>query len=84
MKTYTRGNVIVEDIKVGDILYEYEMNTCCTVEVLTLPVLEDEKYTWMAKVVSTGKVAEYMVHTQYAHYAPKLYNYKAYEGAREI
>jgi len=26
MKTYTKGNVIVEEIKVGDIHYEYEMN----------------------------------------------------------
>jgi hypothetical protein len=24
MKTYTKGNIIVEDIKVGDIHYEFE------------------------------------------------------------
>jgi len=40
MKTYTKGNVIVEEIKVGDIHYEYELGVGIKCEVTTLPTLK--------------------------------------------
>ena len=80
MKTRTRGNVIVEDIKVGDIHYEYEYDMGIKVEVISLPVRsEDGQWNWQSKQLSTGKIIDYMVHEEYSHYAPKLYDYEAYQ-----
>ena len=39
--THTKGNVIVEEIKIGDIHYEYEYGTGMKCEVLTLPIRDD-------------------------------------------
>ena len=35
--THTKGNIIVEEIKVGDIHYEYDMGLGIKCEVLTKP-----------------------------------------------
>lgn len=42
MKTYTKGNVIVEDIKVGDVHYEFEYFSGVKCEVITLPEKEKD------------------------------------------
>lgn len=77
--TLTKGNVIVEDIKIGDIHYEYEMGIGMKVKVLTLPERNDEgKWYWDAERLSTGMIIEYMVNEKYPHYAPNLYDYEAY------
>ena len=45
--THTKGNVIVEQIKVGDIHYEYEYGIGIKCEVLTKPKLnEDGDWVW--------------------------------------
>ena len=49
-KTRTRGNVIVEDIKIGDVHYEYEYGVGIKCEVITLPELnEDGQYEWESR-----------------------------------
>jgi hypothetical protein len=79
MKTYTKGNVIVEEIKVGDIHYEYEWNVGAKCEVLTLPSRDENGYwTWTSKNLTTGKTMDYGVSEEYPHYAPNLYDYPAY------
>jgi len=84
-QTYTRGSVIVENIKIGDIHYEYEYGVVIKSEVITLPVLnEDGQYQWKNKVLSTGKIIDYMVHTKYQHYSPNLYDYEAYKVKVQI
>ena len=45
-KTYTKGNVIVEDIKVGDIHYEYGYGVGVKSKVLTLPKFNEEHGLW--------------------------------------
>ena len=80
MKTHTRGNIIVEDIKIGDIHYEYEYNFCIKCEVVTLPVMnESGQYEWESKKLNTGVSIHYLVDPKYAHYSAKLYDYEAYQ-----
>ena len=78
-KTHTKGNVIVEDIKIGDIHYEYDLGMGIKVEVITLPVRSESGYwTWKSKQVSTGKEIDYGVTEGLEHYGPNLYDYEAY------
>ena len=41
--TYTKGNVIVENIKIGDIHYEYGYGQELKVKVISLPIKEERK-----------------------------------------
>lgn len=80
-KTHTRGNVIVDDIKVGDIHYEFEMGFCIKSEVVTAPKLnEHSQWEWQSKKLSNGDVIDYLVSPDYSHYSSKLYDYEAYTG----
>jgi hypothetical protein len=80
MKTYTKGNVIVEEIKVGDIHYEYEYGVGIKCEVTTLPTLnETGQYEWKSRNVNTDKVIDYLVDPKYSHYSANLYDYEAYK-----
>jgi hypothetical protein len=77
--THTKGNVIVENIKVGDIHYEYEWGLGIKCEVLTLPERsEGGTWTWKSKNLNTGKEIDYLVNEQYSHYSSNLYDYEAY------
>lgn len=78
MATLTRGNIIVEEIKVGDTHFEYEMGIGVQSTVLTKPERSDDGYwTWKAKSI-TGKEIKYGVREGMSHYAPNLYDYRAY------
>jgi hypothetical protein len=80
MKTYTKGSVIVEEIKVGDIHYEYEYGMGIKSEVMTLPILnESGQYEWKSRNVNTDKVIDYLVDPKYSHYSVNLYDYEAYK-----
>ena len=80
MKTYTKGNVIVEVIKVGDIHYEYEYGVGVKCEVITLPTLnESGQYEWKSRNVNTDKVIDYLVGSKYSRYSANLYDYEAYK-----
>jgi hypothetical protein len=79
MKTYTKGDVIVEEIKIGDIQYEYELGVGIKCEVMTLPTLnETGQYIWESKNLKTGNIIKYLVDPKYPHYSANLYNYEAY------
>ena len=78
-ETKTQGNVIVENINVGDIHYEYSYGFGIECEVITKPIRsEDGQWTWKSKNVKTNKEINYLVTEDLSHYAPKLYDYKAY------
>jgi hypothetical protein len=80
MKTYTKGDVIVEDIKIGDIHYEYELGVGIKCEVITLPTLnESGQYEWKSRNVNSGQEINYLVDPKHSHYGPNLYNYEAYK-----
>ena len=41
-KTYTRGGICIEDMKIGDIHYDYEYGTYVKCEVIELPTRLEE------------------------------------------
>ena len=85
MKTHTRGNVIVENIKIGDIHYEYEYGMCVMSQVLTLPEMNDDgAFEWTSKKINSIGTINYLVDPKYAHYSAKLYDYEAYQGVTYI
>lgn len=84
-KTKTRGNVVIEDIQIGDIHYEYEYGLGIKSQVQTKPVLnEDGAWVWKSINLTTKVTIDYLVHPKYAHYSSKLYNYEAYSVDKYI
>lgn len=80
MATLTKGNVIVENIKIGDIHYEFEYGMGIKCEVITLPIRDAEGYwSWKSKNLNTGKIIGYGVREGFAHYSNNLYDYEAYQ-----
>lgn len=81
MATTTKGNVIVENIKIGDIHYEFEYNVGIKSEVISLPVRDEDGYwTWKSKSLKNpDRIIDYGVHEKYSHYGPNLYDYEAYD-----
>jgi len=88
--TFTKGNVIVEEIKIGDIHYEFEYGRGVESEVLTLPVRSDEDeegngyWTWESRNIRTGKIIKYGVRENMSHYGPNLYDYIAYATSKWV
>ena len=79
MKTMTKGNIIVEDIKIGNIHYEFEYGFGIKSEVISLPERDNDGYwTWKSRNLKSGKEIEYGVREGMSHYAPNLYDYEAY------
>ena len=79
----TKGNVIVEDIKVGDIHFEYDLGMEIRVEVTTEPVKDGDQWKWKAKT-EDGTEINYLVTEGMAHYGPNLYDHQAYTGMRSL
>jgi hypothetical protein len=78
-KVLTKGNVLVNEIKIGDIHYEFGYGIGMKVEVLTLPERSEEGYwTWKSRNVLTEHEISYGVSEGMAHYGPNLYDYEAY------
>lgn len=79
-KTYTKGNVIVEDIKIGDIHYEYEYGVGIKCKVFTSPTMnETGQWVWESINEKSAEKIEYLVDPKYSHYSPNLYDYEAYK-----
>jgi hypothetical protein len=79
-RTLTKGNVIVEDTRIGDIHYEYEYGMGVKCEVITLPALnEDGQWEWKSRNLNSGREISYLVDPKYAHYSANLYDYEAYQ-----
>ena len=85
MKTRTKGNIIVEEIKIGDIHYEYVYNLGVKSEVLTKPLKNsDGNWIWTSRNLISDKDIEYMVNPDYPHYSVNLYDYEAYTVKKYI
>ena len=85
MTTQTKGNIVIENIKVGDILYEFDLGMACKSKVLTLPVKnEDGQWEWTSENLTTGEVINYLVDPEYVHYGPNLWDYNAYKARKFI
>ena len=78
--TRTKGNIIVEEIKVGDIHYEFSGPFGIECKVETKPERDkDGNWNWVSRNVRTNEKIPYFVHPKYSHYGPNLYDYKAYK-----
>ena len=76
----TKGNVVVEEIQIGDIHYEFEYGVGIKSEVVSKPIRDEKGYwSWESKSLATGKVINYGVREGYSHYGPNLYDYEAYK-----
>ena len=76
---YTKGNVLVNEIKIGDIHYEYDLGLSIECKVITKPIRDENGYwTWKSKNTKTNETVNYGVNEEYPHYAVNLYDYKAY------
>lgn len=75
----TKGNIIVENIKLGDIIYEYDLGYLIKSKVITLPKRDNDGFwIWESKNLVNDKIIKYAVHEKYPQYAPRLYNYEVY------
>ena len=85
-QTRTKGDVIVQDIKIGDIHYVTEYGCTIVSEVITLPKRDEDGYwSWKSKMQSNPEeIIDYGVRERMSHYAPKLYTYLAYSGTKII
>lgn len=79
-KTRTRWDIIIDDIKLGDIIYECDYGWCIKAQVTSAPVLKDGYWSWKAVDMITGKEIDYWASqgNEYNHYSLKLYSYQAY------
>ena len=78
--THTKGNVIVEDIKIWDIHFKYDYGIGIQSKVITLPVQdEDGAWEWKSENTRSQKIIDYLVNPKYPHYAANLYDYEAYK-----
>ena len=87
--TYTKGNIIVENIKIGDIHYEFEYGYCIKSTVISLPKCtqnpDGSKYwEWESKHELSDRVIKYGVTENLSHYGPNLYDYEAYKGCKFV
>jgi len=65
MKTITKGNIIVEDIEIGDIHYEYDFGLGIKCEVITKPTKDQNgNWVWKSKNLKSNKIIEYLVNPE--------------------
>jgi len=85
MDIMTRGNVIVNKIKVGDIHYEFYMDLAIKCEVITLPTNDGNGYwTWKSRNVNTGEEINYGVRENNIMFSLNLYDYEVYPDCEYI
>lgn len=82
-KTYTKGDVIVQEIKVGDIHYEFEYGQKATLKVLTLPKWDGKGWSWKSRCIEKGRTVRYYANHELPQYNPNLYTYEAYSVIEE-
>lgn len=84
----TKGDVVVDNIKIGDILYEFGYGVFIESEVISTPVPERRKdyvyWTWQSRNTLTGEIINYGVSDIYPQYAPNIYTSKINLGYRQI
>jgi hypothetical protein len=83
--TYTKGRIVIENIKIGDIHYEFEYNCGIKCAVIASPIRSDDgQWRWKSKNVKTGQEIDYLVTDGFEHYGPNLYDYMAYNVGKWV
>lgn len=80
VKLKTKGGVIVEDIKVGDVHYEFEYGVGVKSQVIEAPVRDENGcWSWKSKNLKTGQEINYSFDEEFpAFHQINLYDYEAY------
>lgn len=74
----TKGDVEVQNIKIGDVQYEYGYGLGIKSTVVTLPVETEPGFWEWKNKTDNGVTINYGVNEKYAHYSANLYTYRAY------
>lgn len=83
-KIFTKGNVLVNEIKVNDIHFLYELGFEIIYKVISDVQKEpgvgsSNYYSWKAINVGTGAEEEFGIDDRYSGmYGPNIYDYRAY------
>lgn len=78
-RIYTKGNVEVQNIKLGDIHYEYGYGAELKSTVIGIPKeVEPGYWQWINKTDNNEEVV-YGVREDMGHYGPNVYTYQAYK-----
>ena len=89
MKATTKGGIVLKEIKIGDIHYEFEYGCCIKSKVITQPERTDDveyvQWSWKSENVNKPEeIINYLVTEGLSHYGPNLYDYEAYHGSKYI
>jgi len=82
-RIFTKGNVEVQNIKIGDVHYEFEYGAMIKTTVITLPKNNNGYWTWQS-ARDNGHIVNYGVTEGMSHYGPNLYDYVAYQGYKQV
>lgn len=75
----TAGNILVQDIRIGDIHYEFHDGFGVKCQVINMPIKDlDNNWTWESKNLKSGRIIHFFVNENHPQFAPKLYDYEAY------
>lgn len=74
----------IEELKKGTVFYEYSGNMESKYTVEEEPVITGTTCKWKGVHIKSGRVVEFGFDTEYPHYAPKIYTYRAYMGCVEV
>ena len=85
-KTLTKGDVVIEDIQIGDIHYEYDLGFCIKSRVLTVPQLDDDGlWSWKSINLFSNRIIHYAQSVDVpAYLGLNLYTTEAYMGCKFI
>ncbi len=78
-RIYTKGNVEVQNIKLGDVQYEFGYGQELKSTVIELPrEVEPGYWQWKNKTDNHQEIV-YGVRENMGHYGPNIYTYRAYK-----
>lgn len=79
------NGIIFEDIKIGDIHYEFFYDKYVKVKVLTTPIFDSDSkcFSWKSIKINDNTEIDYTINIDYLN-SIKLYNYMAYHGCKEV
>ena len=84
MQTKTKGNVIVEQVKIGDVHFEIDLGKQVKVTVKTKPEKNDSgNWVWTSET-EKGKEVPYLVNPKYLSFSPELYDYNPKELRKSV
>lgn len=83
-RVLTKGDIEVQNIKLGDIQYEFGYGFGIKSTVIELPSRNEEGYWSWKNKTNSGKIIDYGVKEGFGHYGPNLYAYEAYTNCKML